>query len=73
MNQHNKSAEELITRSSDVMSGTPVFRNTRVPIQSLFDYLEEGDTVDAFLDDFPTVTKEQALGVLELAKQLTLS
>ena len=48
------------------MSGTPVFTGTRVPISHLFDYLEAGDSLDVFLDDFPTVAREQALGVLEL-------
>ncbi len=67
------SSEELITRSKDVMSGTPVFRGTRVPIQTLFDYLEAGDPLDVFLDDFPSVTREQALAVLEYAKELALA
>ena len=49
------------------MSGTPVFRGTRVPIESLFDHLEEGVSLDEFLDDFPTVTREQAVEVLEMA------
>lgn len=46
------------------MGGTAVFRGTRVPIQTLFDYLEGGDSVEVFLDDFPTVSYEQAVGVL---------
>lgn len=48
----------------EIMSGTPVFVGTRVPVQALFDYLEEGATIDEFLDSFPTVTREQALGFL---------
>ena len=51
------------------MGGTPVFVGTRVPIQTLFDYLEGGDTLEEFLDDFPSVSKESAVEVLEMAKQ----
>lgn len=54
----------LIVRDPEIMSGTPVFAGTRVPVQSLFDYLEAGHPLDAFLDDFPTVKREQAQGVL---------
>jgi uncharacterized protein (DUF433 family) len=53
----------------EIMGGTPVFTGTRVPIQTLFDYLEGGDSVDEFLDDYPTVTREYAIEVLEMAKQ----
>ncbi|MHB8654207.1 MAG: DUF433 domain-containing protein [Terriglobia bacterium] len=59
----------LVTRSDEVMSGAVVFSDTRVPVQTLLDYLEEGDTLDHFLDDFPTVSREHALAVIELAKQ----
>ncbi len=52
----------------EIMSGTPVFAGTRVPIQNLFDYLESEDLAE-FLDDFPSVTKEAALSVLEMAKK----
>lgn len=51
------------------MSGTPCFAGTRVPIQNLFDYLEGGDDLDEFLDDFPSVSREAALSVLEMAKK----
>ena len=51
------------------MSGTPVFAGTRVPIQNLFDYMEGGDDLDEFLDDFPSVSKEAAVAVLEMARQ----
>jgi uncharacterized protein (DUF433 family) len=54
------------------MSGTPVFRGTRVPIQNLFDCLEDGETIDQFLDQFPTVTREQVNGILELSKERLL-
>jgi uncharacterized protein (DUF433 family) len=59
------SAENLIERDPEKLGGTPVFAGTRVPIKNLFDYLEGGDSLDVFLDDFPTVAREQALGVLE--------
>jgi uncharacterized protein (DUF433 family) len=48
----------VITRDPEVLGGTPVFRGTRVPFQALLDYLEAGQTLDEFLDDFPTVTRE---------------
>jgi uncharacterized protein (DUF433 family) len=49
--------ESLIQRSDDILGGTPVFAGTRVPVQTLFDYIEEGDSLDEFLDDFPAVTR----------------
>lgn len=54
------------------MSGAVVFAGTRVPVDTLLDYLEEGDTLDHFLEDFPTVRREQAIAVLELAKESAL-
>lgn len=59
---------QLITISSEVQSGTPVFYNTRVPVKNLFDYLKGGETLKDFLEDFPSVTKEQAVAVLEYAE-----
>ena len=58
-----------ISIDPEVMSGAPVFAGTRVPIQNLFDYIEGGDDLPAFLDDFPSVSKEAALAVLEMAKK----
>jgi uncharacterized protein (DUF433 family) len=58
-----------ISIDPDVMSGTPVFKGTRVPVQNLFDYIEGGDDLEAFLDDFPSVSKEAAVAVLEMAKK----
>jgi len=58
------SATKLVTCDSDILGGTPVFAGTRVPVETLFDYLSEGDPLDAFLDDFPTVSREQAVAVL---------
>jgi uncharacterized protein (DUF433 family) len=55
---------DLITIDKDIVSGTPVFKGTRVPIQSLFDHLEKGIPIDEFLLDFPTVQKEQAIAIL---------
>jgi uncharacterized protein (DUF433 family) len=59
----------LITSSPDRLGGTAVFAGTRVPVQTLLDYLEAGDPLDVFLDQFPSVTREHAVAVLELAKQ----
>ncbi|RYE18218.1 MAG: DUF433 domain-containing protein, partial [Sphingobacteriaceae bacterium] len=53
----------------EVMSGTAVFAGTRVPVQNLFDYIEGGEDLAEFLDDFPSVSKEDALAVLEMAKK----
>jgi uncharacterized protein (DUF433 family) len=63
-----KSEKNLIEVDPEKLGGTPVFYGTRVPIQNLFDCLETGETVDQFLDQFPTVTREQALAVLEESK-----
>ncbi len=60
--------EPLITISPEYLSGAPVFTGTRVPVQALFDYIEGGDPLDEFLDDFPDVSREHAIAVLELAR-----
>jgi uncharacterized protein (DUF433 family) len=62
-----------IVRDSDIMHGTPVFRGTRVPAQTLFDYLEGGETLEDFLQGFPTVSRDLALQALEEAKHLLLA
>ena len=59
----------IIERSDQVLGGTPVFAGTRVPVQALIDYLEAGDRLDDFLGDFPTVSREQAIAALELARK----
>ena len=59
----------LITRSPARLSGAAVFAGTRVPVQTLIDYLGAGDSLDAFLEDFPSVSREHAVAVLELARQ----
>lgn len=64
---------KAIVKDPDILGGTPVFRGTRVPIQTLFDYLEGGDTLEDFLKGFPTVTRESAIAALEEAKDLLLA
>ncbi len=63
---------KYISVNKQVMGGTPVFRGTRVPVQTLLDYLEAGDSLSDFLAGFPTVTREQAIGVLEEMKEQLL-
>jgi uncharacterized protein (DUF433 family) len=66
------SSKNVITRDPDLLGGTPVFRGTRVPFQALLDYLEGGQTLGEFLEDFPTVTREAAVHALEHAKALVV-
>jgi uncharacterized protein (DUF433 family) len=61
---------ELITIDKEILGGQTVFKGTRVPVESLFDHLEAGVSLDAFLEDFPTVTKEQAIALLDWANKL---
>jgi uncharacterized protein (DUF433 family) len=61
---------DVIIKDPEILGGTPVFHGTRVPFQALLDYLEGGQTIDEFLDDFPTVSKDAAIAALELAKSL---
>jgi uncharacterized protein (DUF433 family) len=65
--------QPLVTRSEKIMSGTVVFAGTRVPVQTLIDYVEEGGRLDDFLEDFPTVSREHAVAVLELMKDSVMS
>lgn len=67
------SSESVIVRDPEILSGKPVFRGTRVPFQALLDYLEGGDTLDEFLEQYPGVTREQAIAALEEAKALVLA
>jgi uncharacterized protein (DUF433 family) len=60
-------AAQIVTSSPDILSGTPVFAGTRVPVQALIDYLEGGETIDDFLEGFPTVKREQIVAFLEQA------
>ena len=59
---------QLITVDPEIHSGTPVFAGTRVPVKTLFDHLEEGDSLEVFLDDFPSVSRKLAVAVLEEAR-----
>jgi uncharacterized protein (DUF433 family) len=65
-------ARKVIHSDSEIMSGTPVFVGTRVPVYNLFDYLEAGDSLEKFLASFPSVSREQAVAALELAKEAVL-
>jgi uncharacterized protein (DUF433 family) len=67
------SSNNVIIRDPEILGGTPVFRGTRVPFQALLDYLEGGQTLNEFLDDFPTVTRQAAVHALEHAKSLVVS
>ena len=67
------SSNDFIEVDPERMSGVPCFKGTRVPVTHLFDYLEAGDSLGEFLNDFPTVTREQALGVLELMRERILT
>ena len=60
---------QIVHRDPEILGGTPVFRGTRVPVRSLFDYLEGGETLDEFLRQFPSVRREQAIALLELARE----
>jgi uncharacterized protein (DUF433 family) len=64
---------DVVNTDPETLGGTPVFKGTRVPIESLFWHLEKGITVDEFLEDFPSVTKDQALALLEIAGKLVAS
>lgn len=61
---------ELVVRDPDILGGQPVFAGTRVPVETLFDHLEVGVPLDEFLDDFPTVSRAQAVALLEAASKL---
>lgn len=64
---------QVVCSDPDILGGTPVFVGTRVPVQSLFDYLEGGDTLDEFLRQFPSVRREQAIAALDLARDSLLT
>ncbi len=64
---------EVVHTDPSILHGTPVFVGTRVPAQSLFDYLEGGDSLDEFLRQFPSVTRQQAVATLELARESVLA
>ena len=62
--------DEPIDRDPDILGGTPVFAHTRVPVRILMEYLEAGDRLDDFLEDFPSVSRDQAVSVLEQARMM---
>ena len=66
---HRTMKEPIITLSPDIMGGTPVFAGTRVPVQTLLDYLKAGESIDDFLEGFPTVLREQVIAFLEEAEE----
>ncbi|MEO6815054.1 MAG: DUF433 domain-containing protein [Ginsengibacter sp.] len=70
---YNMNIRTLITVDNDILGGIPVFKGTRVPVESLFDHLEAGISLDDFLNDFPSVTKEQAVSLLDVASKLITS
>ena len=65
--------QPVVSRSPDVMGGTVVFHGTRVPVQTLFDYLEAGESIDDFLEGFPSVTREHVIALLEDAEHRSLA
>ena len=65
--------DQVYHSDPEILSGTPVFTGTRVPVQHLLDYIEGGDTLDDFLEGFPTVSREQAIAFLEMAKDALLA
>ena len=65
--------QEPITRDPELMHGTPVFRGTRVPVKTMFEYLENGESLDDFLEGFPTVSRALAVQVLEESRELRLA
>src|SRR5436190_1476674 len=65
--------KQIVHSDPEIVSGTPVFVGTRVPVQALLDYIEGGETLDEFLDDFPSVTHEQAVAFLEAAGRALLA
>jgi len=67
------STKLVVHRDPEILGGTPVFVGTRVPIKILFDYLEAGDSIEVFLDEFPSVSREQAIAALELAREVIVS
>jgi uncharacterized protein (DUF433 family) len=66
-------ANEVITVNPEILGSQPVFKGTRVTIETLFDYLECGETLSDFINDFPSVSKEQAMAVIEIASKLLSS
>jgi len=70
--EHKAIIAGVVSIDPEIMHGTPCFTGTRVPVQTLLDYIEEGDTLDNFLSDFVTVKREQAVQFFELAKEFLI-
>ena len=68
-----RDASQVVQRSPEILGGTPVFAGTRVPIQTMLDYLEAGDRLGDFLEQFPTVSRDQAVAFLKFAKESALA
>ena len=64
---------KIISVNPEILSGIPVFQSTRVPIKNLFDYIESGNTIEKFLEEFPSVRKEQVISLMELAENILIS
>lgn len=64
---------DIISVDADILSGQPVFTGTRVPVESLYDHLEAGISIDEFLDDFPSVSKDQAIALISIANKILTS
>ncbi len=67
------STQRVVHSDPEILGGTPVFVGTRVPVKTLYDYLEGGDSLDEFLNDFPSVSRDQAVAALELGREMTES
>ena len=67
-----KSSNSIISRDKEILGGTPVFRGTRVPVKALWDYLKSGETLEDFLEDFPSVDREQAIALIERAQKVVV-
>jgi uncharacterized protein (DUF433 family) len=70
MERRMTTRKDIVVRDPEILGGTPVFRGTRVPLRTLFDYLEGGETLEEFLEGFPSVSREMAIAALEEAKEL---
>lgn len=68
-----KRSNTIISRDKEILGGTPVFKGTRVPVKTLWDYVKAGDTVEDFLEDFPSVKREQAITLIERAQKRVVS
>jgi len=68
-----KSSNKIISRDKEILGGTPVFKGTRVPVQALWDYIKAGDTLEDFLEDFPSVERKQAITLIERAQKRVIN